>query len=116
MSAGKIGAQTVQAAIGAYKKSKKELKHDWWYSGGHHMTLIMEARDERHLSNIQDYLMERSFNSSMMIDEGMTEIDTHSLTALAVEIVDKEDEHTAKTFETFRLYKDPIRFKVEIDR
>lgn len=116
MTSGKVAAQAVQAAVGAYRASKDELAEDWYSLGGHHMTLTMEARDEAHLRAIQSYLDERGFKSVMMIDEGMTEIDAHVLTALAVEIVDKKDLHTAKTFESFKLYRDTIRFNVEIDR
>lgn len=116
MSAGKVGAQTVQAAIGAYRISNDKLVKSWWNEGGHHTTLIMEARDEKHLSNISDYLFERGFNSFMMIDEGMTEIDAHTMTALAVVVVDKEDAHTEKTFQSFKLYRDSVRLTIEVDK
>jgi len=116
MSSGKIAAQSVQSSIGAYKLSDGELVHDWWHKGGHHTTLVMEAIDENNLQNIQNYLLDRGFNSFMMIDEGMTEVDAHVCTALAVEIVDKEDPHTEATFSSFKLYRDKVRVVLEIDK
>lgn len=116
MSAGKIAAQAVQAAVGGSSLSDPSLLDTWWNLGGHHATYIMEARDADHLRSIQDYLRDRVFKSYLMIDEGMTEIGAITPTALGVEIVDKDDPHTAATFGSFSLYKDTIRFTVEVDR
>lgn len=116
MSAGKIAAQAVQAGVGSYRISNREMAIEWFLMGGHHTTLVMEARNEQHLLNIQTYLQERDFKSSLMIDEGMTEIEGHSATALAVEIVDKNEPHVQKTFESFKLYRDTVRVTLEIDR
>lgn len=115
MSAGKIAAQVAQAAVGAWKFSTS-IKHDWWEIGQHHPTYIMLARDESHLRSIRDYLEVRGFSSFLMIDEGMTEIDPITPTALAVEIVDKNDPHTEATFMAFQLYRDTVRLSIEVDR
>lgn len=116
MSAGKIAAQVAQASIGAYRISDKELRRQWWEVGQHHPTYVMLARDEMGLAWIQKYIKDRGFNSYLMIDEGMTEIQPITPTALAVEIVDKDDEHTDATFSSFQLYRDTIRLSVEVDR
>jgi hypothetical protein len=50
------------------------------------------------------------------IDEGMTEVDPHVMTALGVAIVDKDDPHTLATFSTFELYRDTIKVTLEIPR
>ena len=120
MTAGKVGAQAAHAAVEAYRLSTKEgvpktyVKS--WYEGKHYTKLVMEARNEQHLQTIQDYLKDRGYESAMIIDEGMTEIDPHVKTALGVVLVDKDDPHTAATFSTFRLYKDTIRATIELER
>lgn len=115
MSLGKAAAQAGHAAIEGYILSDKKLLKDW-YSGGHYTKLVMQARDEGHLKTIQKYLEDRGFKTSLIIDEGMTEIDAHQATALGVEVVDKEDKHTEDTFSTFDLYRDTIRVNLEINR
>lgn len=116
MSSGKAGAQCHQAGMGGYLLSEPRLQALWWKQGGHHTTLVMEARDQQTLNNIRDYLDERGFKSFMMIDEGMTEINAHTKTALGVELVDKNDVHSRKTFESFKLYHDVITNQQIIDR
>ena len=115
MSSGKIASQAAHAAVEAFRMSKIDMVQKW-YEGKHHMKLVMQARDENHLQNIQDYLAKRGFYSEMIIDEGLTEIDSIVKTALGVEIVDKEDPHTIATFSTFELYRDKIRISMEIDK
>lgn len=116
MSSGKIAAQALQAGYGGLRESKEALLDTWWNEGGHHTTLILEARNEKHLENIQDYLKSRDVNSYMMIDEGMTEVDSHTKTALGCELVDKNDPHFRKAFESFKLYRDFISIKMEVER
>lgn len=107
MSPGKIAAQAAHAAVEAYQLTENQELIDAWYTGGHYKKLVMEARDSQHLLNIAIYLESRGFRTEPIIDEGLTEVNPHSLTALGVEIVDKDDEHTAATFSTFKLLKPP---------
>lgn len=110
MSPGKIAAQAAHAAVEAYNLSLGDDYQDLvaaWYQGGHYMKLIMEARDEAHLHTIERYLTDRGFQTALIIDEGRTEIDALSATALGVALVDKDDPHTAATFSTFSLFKEP---------
>lgn len=116
MSAGKIAAQVAQASIGAYRISNAKIAAQWWDIGQHHPTYVMLARDDMHLAFIERYLRDRNFDTFIMIDEGMTEIEPITPTALAVEIVDKADPHTAATFMAFELYRDTIRLSLEVDR
>lgn len=116
MSAGKIAAQAAQAAVGAYLNSDDELRDLWWEIGQHHPTYVLEARDARHLIYIERYIEDRGFKTFLMIDEGMTEIDAIQPTALAAEIVDKDDLHVAATFSSFKLYRDTVRVTLELDR
>jgi peptidyl-tRNA hydrolase, PTH2 family len=126
MSTGKVAAQVGHAAVEAALLSNPE-RHirfsddnvnrwtderrkplwDAWREGLHYMKLVMECRDTEHLLMTERYLNERGFRTVLIIDEGHTEIAPITPTALGVALVDKDDPHTAKTFETFRLYKDP---------
>lgn len=115
MSSGKIAAQSGHAAVEAYRISGLDAVHDW-YRGGHYTKLVMLARDEQHIQNIQDYLTARGFKSSMIIDEGLTEVDRHVKTALGVEIVDRDNEDVRATFSSFELYKDTITATINLER
>lgn len=117
MSGGKIGAQVAQATFGIFNHlsllyneefdAASKLLMTWWEGPGHHHAVyVMEARDSEHLYSIERYLQSRGFKTYMMIDEGMTEIKPITPTVLAVEIVDKDDEHVAATFSVFKLYND----------
>lgn len=105
MSAGKIAAQAGHAAVEAFIASDHNLIEEW-RKGLHYMKLVMECRDTEHLLLTQKYLEARGFYCCLIIDEGHTEVAPISATALGVAIVDKDDPHTAKTFESFKLYKD----------
>lgn len=115
MSTGKAAAQAAHAGVQGFQLSKGKLV-DAWMSGKHYTKLVMLARDEQHIQTIQDYLADRGFKTEMIIDEGMTEVDPHVKTALAVEIVDKDDAHVTDTFSSFALYRDTVRVTLEIDR
>lgn len=105
MSPGKLAAQVAHAAVEAYRLSEPKMVTAW-YSGGHYTKLVMLAEDEMQLLNIQLYLEERGFKTSMIIDEGRTEIKPFTKTALGVAIVDKEDYHTADAFQGFKTYRE----------
>jgi len=102
MSPGKLMSQSCHAACNALRMSGEGLISDW-YEFGFYTKLIMEARDELHLKNIQKYLKDRGIESSLIIDEGRTEIPKHSVTALGVEIIDKNV--LGPIFKEFKLYK-----------
>ena len=108
MSVGKAAAQASHAAVEAYKLSDPRLV-DAWYLGGHYKKLIMQARDEVHLLAIDRYIRARGFETEVVIDEGLTEVPRHTMTALGVQIVDKDDPHTAATFELFQLLREKVK-------
>lgn len=121
MSAGKIGAQAAHAemlALNDYHSiftesgpSAKALFREW-VDSGHYTKLVMEARDSEHLKNIQTYLEARGHKTYLVIDEGRTEIEPFSPTALGVHLVDKDDPRTQQHFGNFRVYKDrPLKKK-----
>lgn len=106
MSTGKTAAQASHAAVEAYNKSDQSMI-DEWYKGGHYTKLVMEARDTEHLLMIERYLTDRQIRTALIIDEGRTEIDPHTPTALGCVIVDKDDEEVKAIFSSFRTYRDP---------
>ena len=118
MSSGKIAAQVAQATAGALNMSDPEAVKDWWGEGAgqHHPTYVMLGRDAGHLRDIQSYLEARDFKTFLMIDEGLTEIDPHTATALGVEIVDKADGNVSNTFQSFELYRDTVKVTMEFER
>lgn len=115
MSAGKLASQAAHAAVESYRISDPKLVKRW-YEGGHYAKLVMQARSEQHLQTIERYLNERGIRTVPIIDEGLTEIDPHQWTALAVEIVDKEAGDTTATFSSFELYRDTVKVTMEIER
>lgn len=108
MSAGKLAAQAAHAV------ARVPVGKEW--DAPHRTILVMQARDEAHINNIMRYLDERSVKSYAIIDEGVNEIDPHVITALASQVVDKEDENINDTFSTFELYRDTVRISLEVDR
>ena len=115
MSVGKAAAQAAHAAVEAYKASDKHLIEQWEL-GGHYAKYVLEADNAEHLSTISTYISKRGFLVIPIIDEGLTEVEPHSLTAIGIPIVNKLDAHTNATFSSFRLYKDSVRITLEIDK
>lgn len=108
MSTGKSAAQAAHAAVEAYRLTPEDSNLlRLWYKGGHYKKIVFEARDRHHLRDIERYINDRGFKTSLIIDEGHTEIAAFSPTALGVEIVNKDEPHTAATFGEFKLYRDP---------
>lgn len=77
-----------------------------WIGSGHYTKLVMLAEDSEHLHTIERYLRERGYKTYLVIDEGRTEIARHSPTAMAVELVDKDEERVQQHFGEFRTYKE----------
>jgi PTH2 family peptidyl-tRNA hydrolase len=106
MSAGKMSAQAAHAAVEAYRRSEATHLREW-YKGGHYKKLVMDGGDSTQMLSIYHYLQERHFNCALIVDEGRTEETYFVPTAIGVEVVDKDDEHTAATFSSFKTYKEP---------
>jgi peptidyl-tRNA hydrolase len=111
MSPGKLAAQAAHAAVEAYNLSRADLIQAW-YVGGHHTKIVLDGGDGHGLLVADQYLKARSFKTKLIIDEGRTEIKPFTPTAIGVEIVDRDDEHVAATFESFRTLKPLTYFKV----
>lgn len=115
MTAGKLAAQAAHAAAMSMAEENNENRMHWM-ADIHKTILVMEARDEQHLNNIDDYLIDRGVKPIKIIDEGVNEIDAHTITALATNVLNKDNEQVQQTMSTFKLYRDTIRIKLEIDR
>jgi peptidyl-tRNA hydrolase len=115
MTAGKLSAQAAHAVALVMIDETEEMRLQW-RNGAHKTMLIMEAKDENHIRNIERYLVERKVPVRAVVDEGVNEIDPHTITAMATAILNKDDEQVGKTFSTFSLYRDTIRVNLELDR
>lgn len=104
MTKGKFGAQAAHAAVEAFQISDVEMVKEW-YVGGHHTKVVLQTDD---LIATEKYLLDRGFAVKLIIDEGRTEFGKNlTPTFIGCEIVDKDDPHTASTFQAFKVYKDP---------
>lgn len=93
MSPGKLAAQVAHATMGiAIKGITKFGIPDLqpWFTEPHRWVIILEGEDEMHLTNIREYLGDRGVNTYAVIDEGVNEIRPFSITALGVQILDKD--------------------------
>lgn len=116
MTVGKASAQTAHAVTRSMVLLNDEKHRSKWLASPHQTVIVLEARDENHLKNIKAYLDERGFPTAEVIDEGVNEIDPHTWTAMATPILNKDAEKTYKALSTFRLYRDTIRVRLDIDR
>ncbi len=115
MTTGKAAAQAAHAIAIAFARSDKTVL-DLWNESVHRTILVMKARDAEHLKNMQQYLKERNIRTHLVIDEGVNEIDPHVPTALATDILDRDDAVAKQTLSSFELYRDQIKFSVEVER
>lgn len=115
MSVGKASAQAAHAAVFSAISSQSN-DTQLWQVNAHKTIIVLEARDESHMRNISTYLKQRGIYMNMIVDEGVNEIDPHTITALSSEILDKNDENVSASFSTFKLYKDLIELNIKVPR
>jgi peptidyl-tRNA hydrolase len=107
MTPGKIAAQGGHAAVEGYRITPPDSNLlRLWYRGGHYKTIVLLGKNENHMRNIEQYLTARDIGCVTIIDEGHTEIEPLSITAIGCEVLDKNHPHVAATFSTFELYKE----------
>lgn len=116
MSVGKAAAQAAHAAILAASVCSVTQDRADWLEAAHRYMIVLEARDEEHIRNIKEYLLERKIKGWNIVDEGANEIDPHTITAYATQILDKDDEHVQQSLSTFHTYHDDIKVTLEIPR
>lgn len=101
MSIGKVASQAAHAAAMAFA-AQTEADNDEWLKSFQKTVIVLEARNEAHLRNLQDYLRQRGLVSELIIDEGVNEILPLSITALVTPYMEKE--LGDQLFNTLRLY------------
>jgi peptidyl-tRNA hydrolase len=112
MSVGKAAAQAAHAAMVVWEPAGEKV----WLDSMHRTIIVLEARDENHMRSIRSYLAERKFKTNEIIDEGVNEIDPHTITALSTNILDKDDENTIRAFSSFKLYRDFVEITTKFER
>jgi len=130
MSTGKAAAQASHAAVEAYRLSMSldpnehvpplphmnaTVLHErnevrLWYKGGHYTKIVLETEGD--LSDVSAYLWARGFKNAVIIDEGRTEIEPFTPTAIGCAIVDKNNPHVQATFGEFPLYSDKPKYVI----
>jgi len=110
MSAGKAAAQ-VAHAVNLVSKNE-DVKA---YNKALQRTVIVLAGTADQIRNLGLYLHERKMRAEYVVDEGVNEIPTMTITALATEQFDIDDEVKRKFFDGFKLDDGHVRVK-RIDR
>lgn len=100
MSAGKGMAQ-VAHAVNLVSKAKDVRA----YNKAKQRTVIVLEGSGSQIENLALYLFERGVHAEYVIDEGVNEIPTMSITALATEQMDVSCEENRQMLKGFTLYK-----------
>ena len=120
MSTGKVAAQAVHAgqqgllthvANDTTKSPYNSSIVNRWMMGGHKAVVVLEADD---LVVAERYINDRGFKTALIIDEGRTEIEPMTPTAIGTGIVDKDQGHVRATFGEFALYSDSAPSKPDV--
>jgi len=90
MSVGKIASQTAHATFMALEGQDKQLINEWKESGM--CVVVLECKDTLQLMGIATYFKQWSIPHHLYIDEGLTEVEMGTPTALATGIL-REDKH-----------------------
>ena len=115
MSVGKASAQASHAAMMCALNANNNDSYVW-KTAVHKTIIVLEARDETHIRNIKEYLAQRRIDTQLIIDEGANEIDPHIPTALATNILDKDDPEVEVALSTFKLYRDVVKTTLEFEK
>lgn len=100
MSAGKIASQVAHATFMVLETEDYEILSKWKTSGM--CVIILQCKDIVQLSNIAKYLDQWDVPNYLYIDEGMTEVDMGTPTALATGILDEEDHWMFSKLKTYK--------------
>lgn len=75
------------------------------YNNAKERTVIVLEGTGTQIENLSLYLYERGIHAEYVIDEGVNEIPTMSITALATQQMDVSDEENRKMLKGFTLYR-----------
>jgi len=101
MSPGKLSAQVAHGACFAQLNSDQTVIKDWIKSG--FTKVILEVKDEYALKEVKNQLIKEGVRSYLITDSGKTEIASGTVTALGVQILDKNKYNDF--FNKYKLYK-----------
>jgi PTH2 family peptidyl-tRNA hydrolase len=82
MSAGKLAAQAAHAAIAAYDLAPKDAIDEWKRSGV--TKVVLAVSSEATLIAIYKTAVARYLSSSLIVDEGRTEVTPGSITGVGI--------------------------------
>lgn len=88
MSTGKVASQVAHASFMALEGENKALKSLWRDSGM--CVIVLQCKDTAQLMGIAKYFEQWGIKHHLYIDEGMTEVDMGTPTALATGILKRE--------------------------
>jgi len=100
MSAGKAMAQVAHAVSLASKPKDIAL-----YNKAKQRTVIVLEGTAAQIENLGLYLYERGIHSEYVVDEGVNEIPTMSITALATQQMNVDNIENRQMLKGFKLYK-----------
>jgi len=100
MSVGKIASQVAHASFMGLEYEDKELIEEWKKNGM--CVIVLKCKDVSQLMGIDKYFDQWGIEHWMYIDEGLTEVDMGTPTALSTGIL-REDKWWM--LEKLRLYK-----------
>lgn len=109
MSPGKAAAQAAHASVEGLRLNAKEpWGNPWdttivnrWYRGGHYAKVVLGTHD---LHTAMEYIENRGVPCTLIADEGRTELEGLTPTAVGCPVVDKDQPHIRETFAVFKLY------------
>lgn len=102
MSVGKASSQVAHATFLALEHQyvyDKDTISNWKFNGM--CVIVLEAKDPEHLNNIAKYLTQWDVPNHLYIDEGLTEVDPMTPTALSTGIITKDEFWMFEQFELF---------------
>lgn len=82
MSQGKIAAQVAHAAFNAGRKADEEIVKKWMEFG--HCKIVLQVETPQEIVDLKELADKCQLPTAMIIDEGMNEIPTDSITALGI--------------------------------
>lgn len=99
MSSGKIASQVAHATYMALRQNGFWIKTLWRNNGM--CVIILECKNTEQLLSADKYLSQWNIPRHLYIDEGMTEVDALTPTALATGIIPEDKQWI---FEKYKLY------------
>ena len=88
MSTGKVASQVAHATFMALEQEDKKIIEKWKKEGM--CVIVLECKDTTQLMGIAKYLEQWKIPHHLYIDEGLTEVDMGTPTALATGVLTEE--------------------------